>query len=90
MAADAGMKEEVEALRLSILAAARPPADEDPTLRQLALAALDRTRIAEAEVARWRDAVAALYAALEAGGHVEVQAPEGSAPSAPGAGAVDG
>ena len=61
---DAGLKEEIEALRVSILAVARAPDDADPTLRHLALAAFDRARIAEHEVARWRAAAAALYAVL--------------------------
>ena len=80
MAADAGLKAEVEVLRVAILAAGRAPADEDPTLRHLALAALDQARIAEHAVARWRSAAAALYAALEAHGHVEGQVPDVSAP----------
>ena len=46
MAADAGLRDEVEALRVSILAAGCAPADEDPTLRQLALAAFDRAQLA--------------------------------------------
>ena len=72
MAADAGLKAEVEALRVAILAAARAQADApDPTLRQLALAALDQARIAESAVARWRSANAALFAALEACGYAE-------------------
>ena len=76
MAADAGLKAEVEALRVSILAAGHVPATFDPTLRQLALAAFDRARIAESAVAQWRDSVAALHAALEARGHVERQPSE--------------
>ena len=86
MAADPGLREEVGALRVAILAAGRAQADEDPTLRQLAMAAFDRARIAETEVARWRSSVAALYAALEACGHMEGEPPEGSAPSARAAG----
>ena len=54
-----GLKAEVEALRVAILAAGRAPADEDPTLQHFALAAFDRARIAEDAVARWRDSVAA-------------------------------
>ena len=72
MAADAGLKAEVEAPRVAILAAGRAPADTaDPTLQQFALTAFDRARIAEAELARWRSANAALFAALEARGHLE-------------------
>ena len=41
MAADAGLKAEVEALRVSILAAGPAQTDEDQTPRQLALAAFD-------------------------------------------------
>ena len=91
IAADAGLKEEVEALRVAILAAGLAQADAaDPTLRQLALAALDQARIVEAELARWRSTNAALFAALEAGGHVEGPPAEGSAPSAPASGPIDG
>ena len=90
MAADAGLKEEIEVLRVSILAVARPPTNEDPTLRQLALAALDHARIAEAEIARWRSTTAALYSALEARGHVEGDVPAGNAPPSPASGPVDG
>ena len=72
MAADAGLKAEVEVLRVTILAAGRAPASDDPTsnptLRQLALAAFNHAQIAEDAVARWRDSVAALHAALEARG----------------------
>ena len=77
-----GLKEDVEALRVSILAAGRVLTHADPTLRHLALAALDQARIAETEFARWRAAAAVLYAALEARGHLEGQVPEGSAPLA--------
>ena len=84
-AADAGLKAEVEALRVAILAAGRAQADADPTLRQLALAAFDRARIAESAVAQWRSANAALFAALEARGYVAGDVPEGSVPPAPGA-----
>ena len=91
MAADAGLKEEVEALRVATLAAGHAQVDAaDPTLRQLALAALDRARIAENAAAQWRDSVAALYTALEAGGHVEGDAPEGSAPTTRAVGPVEG
>ena len=91
MAADAGLKAEVEALRVAILAAGRAQADAaDPTLQQLALAAFDRARIAEAEIAQWRSANAALFAALEARGYVEGQVPEGGAPPEPAAGPIDG
>ena len=55
-----------------------------------ALAAFDQARIAEHEVARWRAAAAALYAALEASGHVEGQTAEGSTPPVPAVGPVDG
>ena len=91
MAADAGLKAEVEALRVAILAAGLAPADTaDPTLQQLALAALDQARIVEAELARWRSTNAALFAALEARGHVEGQPAEGSAPPTPAGGPIDG
>ena len=91
MAADAGLKAEVEAQRVAILAAGCAQADAaDPTLDQLALAAFDRARIAEAGIAQWRSANAALFAALEARGYVEGQAPEGSAPPAPAGGPIDG
>ena len=94
MAADAGLKAEVEALRVAILAAAHAPASDDPTsnptLHQLVLAAFDQARIVEAELARWRSTNAALFAALEAGGHVEGQPAEGSAPPAPAGGPIDG
>lgn len=89
MAADAGQKAEVEALRVSILAAAGAPAAEDPTLRQLALTAFDRARVAENAVAQWLSANAALFAALEARGYVEGKAPKGSAPPAPASGPID-
>ena len=80
MAADAGLKTEVEALRVAILAAGLAQADTaDPTLQQLALAALDQARIVEAAVAQWRSTNAALFAALEAGGHVDGQ-PRKAAP----------
>ena len=55
----------------------------DPTLQHLYLAAFDQARIAATEVARWRDSVAAPYAALEARGHVEGDASEETALSAP-------
>lgn len=71
-------------------AAGRAPAHADPTLRHFALAAFDQARIAEHEVARWRAAAAALYAALEASGHVEGQTAEGSTPPVPAVGPVDG
>ncbi|MDE0390990.1 MAG: hypothetical protein OXI57_02845 [Rhodospirillales bacterium] len=91
IAADAELKAEVEALRVAITAAGRAQADAaDPALQQLALAALDRARIAEAAVAQWRDSAAALYAALEAGGQVEGQRLDGSAPPARDAGPIDG
>ena len=91
MAADDGLKAEVEALRVAILAAARAPADAaDPTLRQLALAAFDQARIVEAELARLRSTNAALFAALEARGRVPGQEPEGHAPPPPAGGPVDG
>ena len=90
MAADAGLKAEVEVLRVAILAAAHPPADEDPTLRHLALAALDQARIAEHAVAQWRSSAAALYAALEARGHVDGEPPEGIAPPSQADGSIDG
>ena len=63
-----------------------PPA----TLQQLALAALDQARIVEAAVAQWRSTNAALFAALEAGGHVDGQPAEGSAPPTPAGGPIDG
>ena len=60
MSADAGLKEEVEALSVSIQGAGWAPANPvDPTFRQLAHTALDQARIAETEVARWRCSVAA-------------------------------
>ena len=91
MAAGAGLKAEVEALRIAILAAGRAQADAaDPTLQQLAPAAFDRAQIAENAVAQWRDSVRALYAALEASGHVEGQPPEGSAPATRVVGPVEG
>ena len=91
IAADAGLKEEVEALRVAILAAGLAQADAaDPTLQQLALAALDQARIVEAELARWRSTNAALFAALEAGGHVDGQPAEGSAPPVLTTAPVDG
>ena len=72
MAADAGLKAEVEALRVSILAGACAQADTaGPTLRNLALAALDQARIAETEVARCRATAADLLAALEASEHAD-------------------
>ena len=90
MAADAGLKAEVEALRVATLATGCAPANEDSTLRQLAPAAFDQAQIAENAVAQWRVSVAALYAALEAGGHVEGEVPEGSAPPAPTTAPIDG
>ena len=91
MAADTGLKAEVEALRVAILATGRAQSDAaDPTLHQLALAALNRARIAEAEIAQWRSANAALFAALEARGYVEGQVPEGHAPSCQADAPVDG
>ena len=91
MAADAGLKAEVEALRVAILAAGCAQADAaDPTLQQLALAALDRARTVEAELARWRSTNAALFAALEARGYVAGDVPEGSVPPAPASGPIDG
>ena len=67
MAADAGLKAEVEAPRIPILAAGRAQANAaDPTLQQLALAA------------------------LEARGHMDGQAPEGIALTAPAVGPIDG
>ena len=91
LAAEVGLKEEADAPRVSILAAAQPPAHAaDPTLRQLARATLDRARIAEHAVARWRDSVAALFAALEARGHVEKDVPEAGVPPAPAAGRIEG
>ena len=91
MATDADLKEEVEALRVAILAAGCAQADTaDPTLHQLALAVFDQARIAETEIARWRSANAALFAALEARGYVEGQEPEAHAPPAPASGPIDG
>ena len=91
MAADAGLKAEVESLRLAILAAGRAQADTaDPTLRQLALAAFDRARIAEDAAAEWRTADAALFAALEARGYMEGDVPKWNAPPAPAGGPIDG
>ena len=91
MAADAGLKEEVEALRVAILAAGRAQADAaDPFLRKLALAASDRARIAESAVAGWRASVAAHFAALEAGRRVDGQAPDASPPPAPTSGPING
>ena len=64
---DAGLKAGVEALRVAILDAGRAPADAaGPTLRHLALAALEQGRIAENAVAQWRISVAAFHAALGA------------------------
>ena len=83
LTADAELKAKVEALRVTILAAGRAQASDDPTLQQFALAAFDRARIVEAELARWRSTNAALLAALEAGGHVEGDVPDGIAPPAP-------
>ena len=71
MAADAGLKEEVDAMRVSILAALRAPAHADPTLRQLALAVFDQAQIAENEVSRWRSMASDLITALEARGQAE-------------------
>ena len=88
---DAGLKQEVEALRVSILAAARAPTDApDPTLREFAFAAFEQGRIAENAVAHWRDSVSALFAALEARGYVEREPSEGSASPAPVAGPSKG
>jgi len=69
--------------RGAILTAGRARASGDPALRQLAPEAVDRARIAENAVGRWRVSVAALYAALEARGHVEGDVPEAGAPPAP-------
>ena len=44
LAADAVLKAEVDALRVSILATGRATANEDPTLRRLALAAHSEAR----------------------------------------------
>ena len=90
MAADAGLKAEVGALSPAIPAAGCVLASCDPRLQQLALAAFDQARIAEAKVARWRSPLAAVHAALEARGHVGEQVPEGSAPPAPASGPIDG
>ena len=75
-----GLKEDVEALRVSILAAAPGSATADPNLRHLALAALDQAHIPEIEVARRRTMAADLIAALEARGQVDEPIAEGSAP----------
>lgn len=91
MAADADLKEEVDAMRVSILAAGRAQADAaDPTLQRLALAAFDRARIADDAIAQWRDSVTDLYEVLEARGHVKGHAPEGGAPPAAAGGPIDG
>ena len=55
----------------SFESAVRAPADTDPTLRNLALAALCQARIAETEAARCRSTAADLLAALEARGQVD-------------------
>ena len=86
MAADAGLKQEIEALSVAILATAHTPADAaQPTLRQLAPLVFDGARISETKVAQLRDSVAA----LEGCGHVEGQVPEGIAPRAPDGDRVD-
>ena len=90
LAADASLKAEVEALRVSILAAARVSANADPTLRQLALAALDQVRIAETEVARCGYTPANLLAALEARGQATNYWRKAAHPRAPACGRIDG
>ena len=63
---------------------------DEPTLRRLALAAFDRTRLADDALAQWRSANAALFAALEARGYAEGQAPEGNAPPTSTGGPIEG
>ena len=69
MAADAGLKAEVEALCVSILAAGPAQADEDQTPRQLALAALEaREQVPDGRVCGERRLLAASGALRGTGG----------------------
>ena len=90
VAADAYLKAEVEALRVAILAAARAGRRHRSDAAADRLAAFERARIAEVEMARWRASVAALHAALEARGLVERQVVEGITQSASAGGPIDG